>query len=83
MQLPTKTLLRSGRATALATAIIGASGLLEFAGLAAFGNVALNLARVRFEAEKLRQNITVAVRLTADRSKRPEQVAGRSLPERA
>ena len=85
MQLPTKTLLRLGRATALATAIVAASGLLGITGrplLAAIGNVALNLAAVRSEAEKLRQNITGAVRLTADRSKRPDQVARRSLPER-
>ena len=78
MRLPIKTLLRLGRATILATAIVAASGLLEITGrplLAAVGNVTLNLAAVRSEAEKLRRIITGAARLTADRSKRPEQVA--------
>ena len=78
MRLPIKTLLRLGRATILATAIVAASGLLEITGrplLAAVGDVTLNLAAVRSEAEKLRRIITGAVRLTADRSKRPEQVA--------
>ena len=86
MQLPTKTLLRLERAATLATAIVAASGLLGFTErplLVAIGNVALNLAEVRSEEEKLRENITGAERLTADRSKRPEQVARRSLPERA
>jgi hypothetical protein len=82
MQLPTKTLLRLGRATTLATATVAASGLLgitERPLLVAIGNVALNLAEVRSEAEKLRESITEVERLTADRSKRPR----RSLPERA
>jgi hypothetical protein len=89
MQLTSKTLLRLGRTIILATVIVAASGLLEITGgppLAAVGNVTLDLAAVRSEAEKLRklrQNITGAVRLTADRCKRPEQVARRSLPERA
>jgi hypothetical protein len=78
------TLLRLGRAATLASAIIAASGLLEMAGMplfAAVGEVALNLAAARSEAEKLRYKI--AVRLTADRTKRLQQVARRSLPERA
>jgi hypothetical protein len=86
MQLPTKTLLRLGRATTLATATVAASGLLgitERPLLVAIGNVALNLAEVRSEEEKLRENITGAERLTADRSKRPDQVARRSLTRRA
>jgi hypothetical protein len=81
MQLSTKTLLRLGRATTLATATVAASGLLgitERPLLVAIGNVALNLAEVRSEAEKLRESITEVERLTADRSKRPR----RSLPER-
>ena len=79
-----KTLLRLGRAATLASAIVAASGLLEITGLplfAAVGNVALNLAAARSETEKLRHKI--AVRLTAHRSKRPEQVARRLLAERA
>jgi hypothetical protein len=86
MRLPIKSLLRFGRAATLATAIVAASGLLEITGLPLFagvGNAALNLAAVRSETEKLRKNITGAVRLTADRSKRPEQVARGLLPERA
>jgi len=78
------TLLRTGRAATLASAIVAASGLLEITGLpqfAAAGNIALNWAAARSETEKLRHKI--AVRLTADRSKRPEQVARRSLPTRA
>jgi hypothetical protein len=78
------TLLRLGRAATLASAIIAASGLLEITGMplfAAVGDVALNLAAARSEAEKLRYKI--AVRLTAERSKRLQQVARRSLPERA
>ena len=82
MQLPTKTLLRWGRATTLATATVAASGLLgitERPLLVAIGNVALNLAEVLSEEEKLRENITGVERLTSDRSNRPR----RSLPERA
>jgi hypothetical protein len=78
------TLLSLGRAAILASAIIAASGLLEITGMplfAAVGDVALNLAAARSEAEKLRYKI--AVRLTAERSKRLQQVARRSLPERA
>jgi hypothetical protein len=78
-----KALLRLGRAATLASAIIAASGLFEIAGLplfAAVGDVALNLAAARSETEKLRQKI---VRLAADRSKRPEQAARRSLSETA
>jgi hypothetical protein len=78
------TLLRLGRAATLASAIIAASGLLEITGMplfAAVGDVALNLAAARSEAEKLRYQI--AVRMIADRSKRPQQVARRSLPARA
>jgi len=78
------TLLRWGRAATLASAVVAGSGLLEIAGLplfAAVGDVALNLAAARSETEKLRHKI--AVRLTGDRSKRPEQVARRSLPARA
>jgi hypothetical protein len=85
MRLPFKTLVRLGRAATLATAIVAASGLLEITGrplLAAVGDVALNLGAVGSEAEKLRHKITKA-RLTADRSKRPELVARRSLPKRA
>jgi hypothetical protein len=78
------TLLRLGRAATLASAIIAASGLLEITGMPLFeavGDVALNLAAARSEAEKLRYK--VALRLTGDRSKRPQQVARRSLPARA
>ena len=78
------TLQRMGRAATLASAIIAASGLLEIVGLplfAAVGNVALHLAAARSETEKLRYNI--ALRLTGDRSRRPEQGRPWSLPLRA
>jgi hypothetical protein len=81
MRLRSKALLRLGRAATLATTIIAASGLLEITGeplFAAAGNAALNWAAVRVEAEKLRLKMTQAVRLTADRCKRPEQVARNS-----
>jgi hypothetical protein len=60
----------------LASAIIAASGLLGISGtplFAAVGNVALNLAAARSEAEKLRYKI--ALRLTGERAKRLQQVA--------
>jgi hypothetical protein len=53
------TLLRLGRAATLASAIIAASGLLEIARMplfAAVGEIALNLAAARSEAEKLRSD---------------------------
>jgi hypothetical protein len=73
------TLLKLGRAATLASAIIAASGLLEMTGMplfAAVGDIALNLAAARSEAEKLRYKNAV-------RSKRRQQVARSSLPQRA
>jgi hypothetical protein len=52
----------------LATAIVAASGVLEISCqpvFAAAGHVALDLAAVRFEAEKLRLKINRATRLTS------------------
>ncbi|MGP0093996.1 MAG: hypothetical protein ACLPKB_29240 [Xanthobacteraceae bacterium] len=57
MQLLIKTLLRVGRAVTIAAVFLSASGMLETAGwpvFAAIGEIALNLAGVRSEAEKLR-----------------------------
>ncbi len=60
MRLPLKTLRRLGRATAVAAVIVAASGVLKITGwplFAAIGEVALNLAAVRAEAEELRRKI--------------------------
>jgi hypothetical protein len=65
MRLPIKALLRLGRVTAVAAAIVAASGMLETSGpslFAAIGEVALNFAAIRSEAEKLRQKVSAAVR---------------------
>jgi hypothetical protein len=64
MRLPIKTLLRFGRAITTAAVIVAASGMLEIAGrplFASIGQVALNLAAVRSEAEKLRQKVMWAL----------------------
>ena len=58
-----KALRRLGRAITLATVLVAASGMLEIAGrplFATLGEIALNWAAVRSEAEKLRQKITWA-----------------------
>ena len=64
MRLPIKTLLRFGRAITTAAVIVAASGMLEIAGrplFATISQVALNLAAVRSEAEKLRQKVMWAL----------------------
>jgi len=65
MRLPIKVaLLRLGRAFTLAAVVVAASGMLEIAGrplLATLGEVALNWAAVRSEAEKLRQKFIWAL----------------------
>ena len=64
MRLPIKTLLWFGRAITTAAVIVAASGMLEIAGrplFATIGQVALNLAAVRSEAEKLRQKVMWAL----------------------
>ena len=68
MRLPIRTLLRIARATTVAAAIIAGSGMLQITGrplFAAIGEVALNLAAVRSEAEKLREKVTAAARYRA------------------
>jgi hypothetical protein len=64
MRLPIKTLLRAWRAATIAAVFVAASGMLETAGrpvLVAIGEIALNLAAVRSEAEKLREKVTWAL----------------------
>jgi hypothetical protein len=64
MRLPIKTLLRAWRAAIIAAVFVAASGMLETAGrpvLVAIGEIALNLAAVRSEAEKLREKVTWAL----------------------
>jgi hypothetical protein len=64
MRLPIKTLLRLGRAITIAAVIVAATGMLEIAGrplFATIGQVALNWAAVRTEAEKLRQKVIWAL----------------------
>ena len=64
MRLPIKALLRAWRAAAIAAVFVAASGMLETAGrpvFAAIGEIALNLAAVRSEAEKLREKVTWAL----------------------
>jgi hypothetical protein len=59
--LSIKALRCLGRAITLATVLVAASGMLEIAGrplFATLGEIALNWAAVRSEAEKLRQKIT-------------------------
>ena len=64
MLLSINALRRLGRAVTLAAVVVAASGLLEVAGrplFATLGEVALNWAAVRSEAEKLRQKLTWAL----------------------
>jgi hypothetical protein len=64
MLLSIKTLRRVWRAVTLAAVLVAASGMLEIAGrplFATLGEVALNWAAVRSEAERLRQKITWAL----------------------
>jgi hypothetical protein len=68
MRLPVKTLLRFARAVTVAAAIIAGSGMLQFTGqpmFAAIDEVALNLAAIRSEVEKLREKVTAATRYRA------------------
>lgn len=64
MRLPIKAFLRVGRAATIAAVFVAASGILDTAGwpvFAAIGEIALNLAAVRSEAEKLREKVTGAL----------------------
>jgi len=64
MRLPINALLRLGRAITIAAVVVAASGLLQIAGRPLFttlGEVALNWAAVRSEAEKLRQKVIWAL----------------------
>jgi hypothetical protein len=64
MRLPIKTLLQAWRAATIAAVFVAASGMLETAGrpvFVAIGEIALNLAAVRSEAEKLREKVTWAL----------------------
>jgi hypothetical protein len=64
MRLPIKVLLQVGRAATIAAVFVAASGILQTAGrpvLATIGEIALNLAAVRSEAEKLREKVTWAL----------------------
>ena len=64
MRLPIRALLRVWRAASIAAVLVAASGMLETAGrpvFVAIGEIALNLAAVRSEAEKLREKVTWAL----------------------
>jgi hypothetical protein len=64
MRLPIKTMLRAWRAVTIVAVFVAASGMLETAGrpvFVAIGEIALNLAAVRSEAEKLREKVTWAL----------------------
>ena len=64
MRLLIKTLCRLTRAFIVAAVIVAGSGILQSFGrplLAAIGEIALNLAAVRSEAEKLRQQVSGAL----------------------
>jgi hypothetical protein len=68
MRLPIKALPRFARASTVAAAIIAGSGILQITGqplFAAISEVALNLAAVRCEAEKLREKVAAAARYRA------------------
>ena len=78
MRLPIKTLLRFGRATTAAAAIVAVPGMLESNGRPLFAEAAINLVAVRSEAEKLRQKVTEAALYRA----RIQSVACQSASDR-
>ena len=64
MTQSTKTILRFGRGTVIAAAIVGMSGLLEAAGLPTVSGIVQNLGAAQSEARRLRDK---AARASATR----------------